>query len=179
MSQSVSISFGLLFLSTLLITSILYSTVASSDELISNAKQKENERWEEKLHTKITLESAHLSNNSQQISLYVKNEGDVSIYDLNRLDLFSNCTLAVPSSPFINDTWIPYRDFSSEILNSGFFWNYSFIEDNYYNPLIWDPLETLNITIFSPNSFSAGIYTYCIATPNAVVDYFAYNTTKT
>lgn len=178
MSQSVSISFGLFFLSTLLITSIIYTTMNSSQELLNNAEEAENDRWEKRLHTKIELLSAQLSNDSQQISLYVKNTGDIQIIDLPFMDLFSNCTLDVPSTPYVNETWIPFRDLSPSVSTSGFYWIYSFLDDNHYNPLLWDPNETLNITIYSPNPFNSGVFTYHLATPLAVSHYFTYNTTK-
>ncbi len=178
MSQSVSISFGLFFLASLLIGSMFYTTISSRSQLIYDAEDKENERNEVQYHSSIDIISASLSNDSKQIHIYVRNTGDRSITDLDMIDIFSNCTTAVPLTPFVNDTWIPYVNLAPGVLGSGLYWDYSFLADNYYSPLIWDSNETLNITIYSSTIFTAQVYTYCIASPDALVDYIAYNTTK-
>src|SRR6056297_642844 len=118
MSQSVSISFGLVFLATLLMGSILYTTYASSAELVSDAREAKADRKEIKDHSQIKFDSAVLSTDSSEIYIYLENTGQKVIQDLSQMDVLSNCTLAVPDTSFTNDTWIPHKDLNSEVATS-------------------------------------------------------------
>ena len=88
MSQSVSISYGLIFLSTLLISSILLSTVIQRNNLLQEAQEKEDERRLSRLHTDIEIQSVELGVNTSQIHIYLINTGEEMLYQLEKMDVF-------------------------------------------------------------------------------------------
>ena len=177
MGQEAAISFGIMFLCTLLIGAVLYSVSWSTYENIERAEEEEEERDFLQKHTEISLVNASLDPSQTAIHITLQNVGSESIYDITEMDVFTNATLSQNCGVYVNETWVPSSSLGAAIISAGCYWTYSFLGENSQNPLFWDPSEQLNITITFPVSLSAQPYYYVVSTPNAVHTSSIFNTT--
>ena len=176
MGQSVSISFGLLFLCTILVGSMLYSAYQGSNELITEAQEQNYDREFARIHTNVELVNASRDPSGEQIHLVLENVGTEMIFQMNVLDVFTNATQNLDCGPYVYDRWIPSSSLGASIVSGGCYWTYSLIGDTSHNPTYWDPHELLNITITFNVTITEQTYYYQISTPNGVGDSFTYNT---
>ncbi|UYP44415.1 hypothetical protein NEF87_000700 [Candidatus Lokiarchaeum ossiferum] len=176
MGQSVSISFGMLFLCTLLVGSMLYSAFQSSNELITEAQENNYDREFSRIHTSIQLINASRDPSEMAINLVIENIGTEIIYQLDSMDVFTNVTQVLDCGPYVYDRWIPSSNLGAAIISAGCYWSFTMLGDLSHNPTYWDPHELLNITITFNVTIAEQYYYYRISTPNGVGDSFIYNT---
>lgn len=176
MSQSVSISFGLAVTTIIVVTSIFISISFTTQEMIQDAEDKENDRTFDYIHTQIDLLNASLDSSQQEIYLLVKNTGSESIFNIEKIDIFTNATINNDCGPYVSDYWIPSNNLGTSVIGAGCYWSYQILDDNSYNPSFWDPNEIINISITFNVSISQQNYFYRVSTPNSVGDSSIFNT---
>lgn len=177
MGQSDSISFGIILLTLILVSSLLFSIYQSTAENLENAEDERDQRMFSYLHTDIEIENVTMDPSQNQIHLLIKNSGSETIYDIIYMDILTNATKEGDCGAYVEDLWIPSSALGTNITDAGCYWDYSWSGDNTINPLFWDPDEVLNITITFSFTLSEKNYYYLINSPNGVSDLTVWNTT--
>ncbi|MCP4761135.1 MAG: hypothetical protein GY870_05090 [archaeon] len=171
MGSGQAISFGILFIAFLVISSSLINVYNYSESLIETAEDEKNERTNDRLKTTLRINSYSLASNNLSFSILINNTGTIPWKSPNKFDVLSNITLLDNSWNYTYDSWIPYRDLNASIPTENIYWNYTSFGNNAINPNYIDPDETLNLTVFTDKFLNGSNFWIKIVTDNGVSDF--------
>ncbi len=132
---------ALLIAAIMLITSIVMARSGySSVDRLGQSWQAMEQRLEERVRTQLTAVSAQVDESHANITLELRNDGQTPVADFARMDVLVQY-FSESGAHYVN--WVP---FTSGPLQSNT-WAVESILDDYVNPGVLDPEETLQIQV--------------------------------